>query len=107
MSSAASLVYLQYGNTRNKSFSLRGKDWVRGTAVILSGGTNVTITNIPNLSPGSVVRIIQQKNGGTTAKFINIKANSVYGNLGTILVGSKNGSPTTSDTPFMFEVQHY
>ena len=67
MSTATSLVYLQYGSTR-KGIQNKGKDWVRGTAVMPSGNNNVSITNIPNLSPGSIVRVIQQANGGNTAK---------------------------------------
>lgn len=107
MSTATSLVELQYGSTQNQNIQNRGKHWVRGTAVIPSGFTNCTVTNIPLLSPGSIVRVLQQASGGGTAKLINLKALNQNGNVGIIYIGTENGSAVSGDTPFMFEVEHF
>ena len=107
MSTATSLNYVQYGSTQNQNIQNRGKHWVRGTAKIPSGFTNCTITNIPLLSPGSIVRVLQQASGGGTAKLIYLKALSQYGDIGVIYIGTENGSTVGGDTAFMFEVEHF
>lgn len=107
MSTAKTLTYLQYASGRNQAFRMRGKNWVRATAALPSGLNNCSVTNIPMFSPGSVVRVVQQAVSGATSKIQWMKANSTYGDVGTIFFGTKDGSAVTGDTAFMFEVSHY
>ncbi len=105
MSTASNISYLEYGSSFAAKPFLKGWNRVRLTATINSGDASCTITNVPNYvgSGKSDVIVAQQQTGGT-AKLIQINSGETRGPVGTIVIGTANGSTVANDTNFMLQV---
>jgi hypothetical protein len=107
MAAAHSIVYIHYGSALAAQPFNKGWGKVRGTAILPSGQATCTIANIPNLTDLSVVRIEQQTNNNSnTNGLINIKASNTNGMVGTVTIGTGDGSNASADTAFMFDVEN-
>ena len=104
MSTATSVTFQNYGSAWEAKPFLRGWQRSMGTAVIPSGNATCTITNIPNLVNTSEILISQHGVTGATAKLIEISSGRTNGAVGTITVGTLDGSTVTGDSTFSFQI---
>lgn len=104
MSTALNVAYLQYGSSWAARPFNKGWSRVRGTATLANGSASCTITNVPNLGSDSEILIAQSASPGSATKLIEIAAGKVKGNVGTIQVGTADGSNVTANTNFMFQI---